>query len=131
MIILDTCALIFDALTPQKLTPLATKAILAAEKKEQLFCCSISLWEIGMLIQKKRLDPGADTQTFLDLILQIRAIKVLPISTEIATLSSTDSIFKHFDPADRIIAATTLHYKAHLVTCDGHLCDISTLPIIW
>src|SRR3990167_3406103 len=102
MIVLDTCALIFDALTPAKLTKTATKAINQAEKKAQLFCADISLWEIAMLIQKGRLDPGTDTQTFLQTMLQARQIGVLPITLEIATLSTSDAKFNHFDPADRI-----------------------------
>src|ERR1700722_6431123 len=100
MIVLDTCALIFDALTPGKLTKVAAKAITQAEKKSQLFCSDISLWEIAMLIQKKRIDPGLDTQTFLQILLQSRQIKVLPITPEIAALSAHDARFNHFDPAD-------------------------------
>ncbi len=131
MIILDTCALIFDALTPKKLTSVAKKAIANAEKKEQLFCCDISLWEIAMLVHKKRLDPGTDTQTFLRLLLQARCIQVLPITLEIAAVSTTDSFCNHFDPADRLIAATALYHNASLVTCDKQLQDIPELSIIW
>lgn len=131
VIILDTCALIFDALTPEKLTSAAKKTIVTAEKEHQLFCCDISLWEIAMLIQKKRLCVDTDTQTFLDLILKIRDIKILPISTKIATLSTADSLSKHFDPADRLIAATSIAHRARLVTCDQHLTKITELSIIW
>jgi len=98
MIILDTCALIFDALTPDKLSLAAEKAIISAEKKNCLFCCDISLWEVAMLIQKKRLVPGTDAQTFLQLTLQARQIQILNISLEIAVLSTTHPSFNHFDP---------------------------------
>ncbi len=131
MILLDTCALVFDALSPKKLTATAKKAIISAEEKNQLFCSDISLWEIAMLVQKKRLEPGVDAQTFLDLLLQSRSIEVLPISTEIAVLSTTHSICDHSDPADRIIAATAIHYHASLVTSDKKLRDIPELRTIW
>jgi len=131
MIIFDTCALIFDALNPQKLTRPTKKAIESAEAKKQLYCCDISLWEIAMLIQKKRLDPHTDTQTFLQLILQARQIQVLSITLEIATLSASYAGFKHYDPADRLIAATTMHHHATLVTSDQHLQKLPDLTTIW
>lgn len=131
MIILDTCALIFDALTPAKLTAAAKKAINHAEKTEQLYCCEISLWEIAMLIEKKRLSPGTDTQSFLELILQARHIETLGISIETATLSATHTGYKHFDPVDRLIAATAMCHDAKLVTCDKHLQDVEGLVAIW
>lgn len=131
MIILDTCILIFDALSPEKLSPIAKKTIIAAEKKSHLFCSSISLWEIAMLIQKKRLNPGIDTKIFLNLILQARKIQTLTITPEIAALSTSHSGFNHFDPADRLIAATTISHDARLITCDTQLHQISELSIIW
>ncbi len=75
MIILDTCALIFDALSAERVTEKARKAIEEGDTERCLFCCEISLWEIAMLMQKKRLIPGADTQTFLETMLQSRYIR--------------------------------------------------------
>jgi PIN domain nuclease of toxin-antitoxin system len=131
VILLDTCVLIFDALTPEKLTEKVKKTILNAEKKDQLFCCDISLWEIAMLIQKNRLDPGTDIQTFLRLVLQARNIQILPINLEIAALSTTYPGYNHFDPADRLIASTAMHYHAKLVTSDKKLQKINDLIVVW
>ena len=86
MIILDTCTLIFDALTPEKLSTTAKKFITQAEKRDQLYCSDISLWEISMLIQKKRLSIEIDCLAFLQLILEARKIQVLEITPEIATI---------------------------------------------
>lgn len=130
MILLDTCILIFDALHPQKLSQKATQAIDEGEKQSLLACCDISLWEISMLIHKKRIDPVVDTQTFLNLILTARDITVLPIDTSIAALSS-EAYFNHYDPADRLIASTAIHHNAPLVTSDPHLLNISHLNVIW
>lgn len=130
MIVLDTCILIFDALFPEKLSAPAKRAILSGEKKNQLFCSDISLWEIAMLIHKKRLEPGTDAQTFMRLILEARHIQVLNITVEIAAMSAALST-DHIDPADRIIAATAIQYKAELVTCDKKLNRIPSLSIIW
>jgi PIN domain nuclease of toxin-antitoxin system len=131
MITLDTCALIFDALAPEKLTTDAKKAIARADKQSQLFCSDISLWEIGMLIEKGRLNPGVDTHTFLQTILQARPIEVLPITPEIAVLATTLKNCSHYDPADRIIAATAISHKTTLITYDRKLKQFSSLSVIW
>ena len=101
MIILDTCVLIFDAIDKKKLSSTAKKVIIAAEERGQLFCCDISLWEIAMLVQKKRLKIKEESEAFINLILKARAIKVLEITPLIATLSTTHPGFQHYDPADR------------------------------
>ena len=49
-LVLDTCALIFDALQPEKLPTRAARAIKQAEDAGQLACSDISLWEIAMLV---------------------------------------------------------------------------------
>src|SRR3989339_1815518 len=118
LILLDTCALIFDALAPERLSAEAIRAIEEGEENGSLACCDISLWEIAMLVAKGRLDPGTDVLSFLNLVLASRVIRTLPITPEIAKISAIDSLFAHHDPADRIISATALHYEKPLVTCD-------------
>ena len=131
MVILDTCALIFDALTPGKLSRKAKHAIEDGELKNQLACSDISLWEVAMLIKKGRLDPGTDGLSFIKLMLSARGIRVLPINPEIAQLSVSCGDFAHHYPADRIIAATALHHKGMLITCDNHLRFVVGLKIVW
>ncbi|HBB17124.1 MAG TPA: PIN domain nuclease [Syntrophus sp. (in: bacteria)] len=131
LILLDTCALIFDALAPERLSAEAIRAIEEGEENGSLACCDISLWEIAMLVAKGRLDPGTDVLSFLNLVLASRVIRTLPITPEIAKISAIDSLFAHHDPADRIIAATALHYEKPLVTCDEALRAVKGVKIIW
>lgn len=87
-----------------------------------------------MQIAKGRLNPGTNAQNFIHLALQLRNTHVLSITPEIATLSTSVTLFnnfKHFDPADRIIAATTMHYQGDLVTSDNNLRCINNLKTIW
>lgn len=84
-----------------------------------------------MLVEKDRLDPGTDALSFMKLALKARRIKVLAITPEIAQISVSHPAFAHYDPADRLIAATTLHCKGMLITCDGRLRAIDELPTIW
>ena len=131
MLLLDTCAIIFDALDPSRLSHKAATAINQADSRGTLACSDISLWELAMLVAKGRLNPGTDTQTLLQLILTARNIRIVPISPEIAAKSAQPDLCPHGDPADRIIAATALLTKAKLVTSDKKLAEVSSLTIVW
>ena len=131
MLILDTCALVFDSLDPGRLSKKATTAIAQAEDAGTLTCCDISLWEIAMLVSKGRLDPGTNAQEFIQLVLTARKIEVIPITPEIAATSAFSEFCPHGDPAVRIIAASTIIHKAKLVTSDRKLATVAGLQIVW
>lgn len=130
MIVLDTHVLIFDALTPARLSARARKAIEAGFAGRDLVCSDISLWEIAMLIARGRLDPGMDALQFLDDVLAARQVRVMPITPEIAVLAQSDQ-FAHDDPADRLIAATALFNRATLITSDANLRKLPNLITLW
>ncbi len=130
MILLDTCTLIFDALTPERLSPRARQALEHGEAEATLSCADITLWEIAMLVGKGRLDPGVDSATFCRLALDARGVLVLPITPEIAR-ASIDIDLPHGDPADRLIAATANAYGAVLVTSDEKLLESSAIETLW
>jgi PIN domain nuclease of toxin-antitoxin system len=130
MIVLDTHALVFDALAPSCLSARARKAIEVGFSRRELACSDISLWETAMLIVRGRLDPGVDARQFLDDMLLGRRISVLPITTEIAVLSQSDA-FRHGDPADRLIAATAMFHQVPLVTSDSRLRKLKDLTTVW
>jgi len=130
LIVLDTHALIYDALSPARLSARARKAIALAFTERELACSDISLWEIAMLIAHKRLDPVMDARQFLHDMIAARHVRVLPIAVEIAVLSQSD-MFSHGDPADRLIAATALLHRAPLITSDARLRKLKEVATIW
>jgi PIN domain nuclease of toxin-antitoxin system len=130
LIVLDTHALIYDALTPARLSARARKTIALAFTDRELACSDISLWEIAMLIARKRLNPVMDARQFLDDMIAARHIRVLPITAVIAVLSQSDA-FSHGDPADRLIAATARLYRAPLITSDAKLRKLKEVTTIW
>ena len=131
MILMDTCAIIWDALEPSKLSDNAISAIEKADKHNALIISDISIWEISMLIKKKRLEIDSTAANFLNLFLQSRNISVQSISPEIAELSVNFGSEINNDPADRIIAATSIIHNAQLVTADQNLCTSELLDTIW
>ncbi len=131
MLVLDTCALIFDALAPEKLSKRAAAAIEEGAHRKAIVLADISLWEVAMLVAENRLVLGAPTAEFLEMAVRRRAILVLPISPRIADLAVSHRGFIHGDPADRLIGATAMEHSAPLVTCDGPLSRCAGLTVIW
>ncbi len=130
MVVLDTNALIFDALHPKRLTSRALRAIEGASTRGDIACSDISLWEIAMLVAKDRLDPGGELTQFLRDMIQARGLRVLPITPEIAVLAQSGQ-FSHGDPADRIIAATAMFFKAKLVSADARIRKLKSVEVVW
>ena len=131
MITLDTHVILWDALQPELLSDKAKEAIEKANQTDGLFFCSISLWEIAMLIRKKRIEVSVSYSKLVDLLLSSNRYVFQEITPEIAYLSTTlpDSI--NSDPADRIIAATSLITKTPLLTADENLRQSELLQTIW
>jgi PIN domain nuclease of toxin-antitoxin system len=128
VVVIDTHILVHDALEPGRLSARARRALDSAEGR--LAASDISLWEIAMLIARNRIQPGADAATFIEKILESRAVRVLPITPAIAVLAQSDD-FEHADPADRIIAATAIVHGAQLVTADAQLKRVPGLRVLW
>ena len=129
MILLDTCAVIWDALDPARLSQPARAAI--ERNADELVICDISLWEIAMLIAKGRLLVDTTAAGFLDLVLRARGLRVLAITPEIAQLSATLDASLGGDPADRLIAATSVTLNTPVVTADTRLLRAGVLRTIW
>lgn len=131
MILLDTCAIVWDALEPKKLSAKAKKAIDNADKHNALIVSDISIWEISMLIKKGRIEIETTPAHFINLYLQTRNISVKTISPEIAELSVNFGEEINSDPADRIIGATAIIYNARLVTADSNLGNCDVIDTLW
>ncbi|MFC1775848.1 type II toxin-antitoxin system VapC family toxin [Pseudomonadota bacterium] len=129
VIVLDTCAIIWDALDSSKLSP---KAINAIElNTRELIISDISIWEISMLIKKRRLVVDDSASGFVNLILQSRNFLIQEITPEIAELSVNFGSEINNDPADRLIAATSVLGNAPVVTADENLRAATMLETIW
>lgn len=129
MILLDTCAIVWDALETSKLSPKAKKAIKQSEN--ELIICDISIWEISMLIKRRRLVVDDTTSGFINLLLQSRNFHIQGITPEIAELSVNFGSEINHDPADRLIAATSIIRNAPIITADHNIRDATIVETIW
>jgi len=118
-LIVDTHYLIWDMMGSERFTPKAEKLI--SNNQGNCYYSSISHWEVGMLVGKGRLVlPVSVSQFFYDLQRK-RGYTPLYQTPEIGDLTHQFANLLHGDPADRVIAATTIHHRATLLTADTKL----------
>ena len=131
MIVLDTHVIIWDALSPGKLSKKAKDAIYRSNEEDGIIFCDISLWEIAMLLKKERVKIDIGYQDFINLVQSSNKYIIHRITTEIAELSVDLPETINRDPADRIIAATSIINNSPLVTADDNLIKAKEITTIW
>lgn len=115
-VMLDTCALVWWTLDPDKLSPKAYQACVNMELKEA-YVSSISLWEIGVKIKNRKLDIGMSIEGYVKKLHQLGYLNIIPIDEDI-WLKNLALDWKHKDPADRTIVATAKIKDCFLITSD-------------
>ncbi len=92
MVTLDTCAIVWLALSPKELSKKAKTAIFS----DELIISDISFRKIAMLIKSQRIRIDTDYNEFIKLLLESYTIKVKSISPSIAdkVVNFDDSISK-------------------------------------
>ena len=128
MIILDTNALLWTALSPGKLSRRAASAI---RRDREHLVPSICFWEIASLVRESRVRLPAPVLHFLRETSAADRVRVVEISPEIAFQAAHLAMNRSIDPADQLVAATALVLHAPLVTSDERLQAIPGLRIIW
>lgn len=127
MILLDTHILIWLLIAPEKLSPKAKKAILAARKVGPLALSAISLWEIAWLAENKRIEIDVSIESFVKKCASY--VQVLAISPEIAVRSVQFPNSYPKDPQDRIIGATAIVEGIRLLTHDTQIAGSGLVPL--
>ena len=130
--ICDTNVLLFWADRRERLTFAAQQALDSGRAEGKLACAAISFWEIALLFRKNRLVlPAQKTPTsYMEDIVESLGLQILPLTIEIAALAES-GIIAHGDPADRIIAATSIAHHLPLITADEKLRATPGLRCIW
>lgn len=131
MITADTHVIVWNALQPDKLSKKAKRAISVANEEDGIIFCEISLWEIAMLIKKGRIRIDVGYQEFIGLVSESNKYVFKGITPDIAELSADLLSGGNKDPADAIIAATSVVEKAEIVTADKALRASKSIATIW
>jgi PIN domain nuclease of toxin-antitoxin system len=129
LIVLDTHAWVWWAGETGDLSPAAAGAIAEAE---EIGVCTISCWEVAMLVGRRRLELSSEVETWVAAALalpRVLAIELDPRSAVRAGALDRDAF--PGDPADRIIYATALEAGARLVSRDTEITEFDPARVLW
>lgn len=121
MIVLDTHVWFWWVEAPALLREAQRAAIREQEASDGgvIGICATSLWEIAMLVPKRRLQVYIDLADWFVSALAHPRASLIGLIPEIAIASTRMPRNFPLDPADQIITATALIHKCPLVTSDG------------
>jgi PIN domain nuclease of toxin-antitoxin system len=126
LLLLDTHVLVWLMFGDPKLGKRARQAIHRAFRENRATISAITPWEIGVLVNKKRIDLYRDVLDWIRDALAVPGVTLAPLEPEIAVASTRLPFEMHADPADRILVATARHLRATLVTADGALLGLAS-----
>lgn len=123
MLILDTHALYWWVnRTPDKLRQQQIDAI---ETAESLAVSAMTCWEMAWLVKHGRIALKLPVSDWLNQV-EESGIAIIPVTRYIGE-RAVSLPEHHKDPVDRIIIATTIEYKAQLLSVDGRFPDYQEL----
>lgn len=128
MIVLDTATWIWRASDPKRLTTSARRAI---DEAESALVSAISVWEVAMLVAKRRIQLDRPVEQWVDIALALPGIQLAPLEPAIAVRSTKLPGEFHPDPADRIIVATALENAVPIVTPDERIRSYPHVQATW
>ncbi len=120
MLLLDTHIwLWYAAGLSELLRPAGVKRLEEARKHDGLVVSAISVWEIGVLSAKGRIQLSVPLVDWVERALDVPGIRMEPVDAAIAAESTLLPGDPHGDPADRLLIATARKLGITLATRDG------------
>jgi len=126
-LLLDTHIWLWSLLEPVRLTKQVAAEL--ENPDNELWLSPISLWEVLILVEKRRVVLDLDAAVWIRRVLARVPFKEAPLNHEVALKSRSLSL-AHQDPADRFLAATALVYDLTLVTADERLLHSKELHVL-
>jgi PIN domain nuclease of toxin-antitoxin system len=128
--LLDTHIFVWARNDPAQLNKRQRDLLNRIQAKEgRIAISAITLWEIGMMIERKKLRTKASLPSLLSEIESSPWVEVLPINAAVAAESVAIRPNLETDPADHMIVATARVFRLPLLTSDKRIID-SKLAII-
>lgn len=127
-LLLDTCALLWLAEAPAKLSQKARTLI--ASHGGDLVVSAISAFEVGVKCRKGKLDLKHVPEDWWRIATAHHNLRVVDVSDSIA-LASTSLPAIHADPCGRIIFATARQMGATILTSDPLIAKYSEATVVW
>ena len=131
MIMLDTHALLWYQNDRDQIPPRTLKQINHFFKIHRLMISQITLWEISMLFEKKRINLSIPFREYMQIFSRVSQIKTAGITPSVAAKCYELKDDLDGDPADRIIASTALDLGIPIVSKDTRFNKVKDLNVIW
>jgi len=131
VILLDTHVLVWAAIEPKRLSRAANAALRRAKVSDGIAIASISLWEIASLFGRRRIESYTTVEVSVRQVLETVGVVVLPLTVEVAVLTTQFAEDYPRDPADRIIGATARAEGIMLVTQNEKMRACPLLRTVW
>jgi PIN domain nuclease of toxin-antitoxin system len=104
-------------------SPAGLSALEEAASKNAILVSVMSVWEVGMLESKQRIHLRLPCEEWVKKALTKPAVRLAPLSPEIALESSRLPGDLRGDPPDQILVATARRMGARLLTRDRKLIE--------
>ncbi len=128
MILLDTVTWLWRASDPKRLSSRARRLI---DESERILVSAISVWEVAMLVAKRRIQLDRPVEQWVDIALALPGIQLASLEPAIAVRSTRLPGEFHPDPADRIIVATALENAVPILTPDERIRSYPHVQSAW
>lgn len=128
--LLDTHIWLWWLLGDVRLTPRERAALDGMPRDQRPFLSDISLWEVALLVERKRVILHLPLQDWLRVAANPATVRLVSITPDIATEVAHLPASFHRDPADRIILATARVMELAVATKD-RLITRSRLAKTW
>jgi PIN domain nuclease of toxin-antitoxin system len=126
-LLLDTHIWLWTDQNPAKLARSVQEAI--SDPANERWLSPISIWEVVVLIEKKRITMHEEISVWLETSKEHLALREAPLTWEIAE-EVRFTMPDRGDPADRFLAATAKVYGLTLVTSDQRLMNIPGISVL-
>ena len=121
LVLLDTCALLWWTLDPERLSEEALK-VCDTIPQEGAFISSVSVWEIGIKIKKGALEIGDTLSGYVNRLRALGSLEIIPVDEKI-WIQNVLFDWQHKDPVDRTIVATAMLRDLPVMTKDRIILD--------
>ena len=128
MIVLDTHAWVWWANGSSRLSTNGRRAI---DDAPVIGICAISVWEVAMLVQHRRLDFDRPVLTWIRQALALPRVTMLELTVERSVTAASLGDTLPGDPADRMIVATAMSLRAPVVTKDRAIRQSNAVRTVW
>lgn len=126
-LLLDTHIWLWSVLDPERLSRRATKEI--QDAGNELWLSPISIWELIVLWQKRRIVPDEHIEAWVPKALRSLPLREAPVTYEVARETGRLRL-AHRDTADRFLLATAKVFELTLVTADAHLLKVRDVSVL-